>query len=139
MKTIIKTSALFLGLTLLSASVFAANKPFEDPKTRAAVAVPAVKQNLVLFTSLDKEHGVQVIVHKADQAKASVKIYDEAGSLLVSDVLSKKEAVSLKGYDLTQLEDGDYTIQVTANKEVTNRIVHVYNDENNQRSFFFKM
>lgn len=139
MKTIIKTSALFLGLTILSASVFAADKPFEDPKTRAAVAAPAVKLNLVLFTSLDKERGVQVIVHKASPASSSVKIYDAAGNLLVNDALPKKEAVSLKGYDLTQLEDGDYTIQVTANKEVTNRVVHVYNDENNQRSFFFKM
>jgi predicted transcriptional regulator len=134
MKTIIKTSALFLGLTLLSAGVFAADKTTEAPKA----AAPA-KQNLVLFTSLAKEHGVQVIVHKATPANSSVRIYDAAGNLLVNDALSKKEAVSLKGYDLSQLEDGDYTIQVTANKEVTNRIVHVYNDENNQRSFFFKM
>ena len=83
--------------------------------------------------------GVKVIVHKTMVVNSTVKIYDAAGNLLINDFLSKKEAVSQKGYNLTQLEDGDYTIQVTSNNEVTKRIVHVYSEGDNQKSFFFKM
>ena len=131
MKTIIKTSALFFGIALLSTGAFAADKADKTKEVKE-------KQNIVVFNSLTEERGVQVIVHKAEAANTGVKIYDAKGNVMLSDVLSKKDAVSQKGYDLTQLEDGDYTFQVTVNNEVTKKQVHVYDAGNNQRAFFFK-
>ncbi len=131
MKTAIKTSALFLGLALLSTGVFAAAKNNEGPA--------ATGQNIVLFTSLPNDLGVQVIVHKVPASVAIVKIYDANGKLIMTDQLSKKDAVSRKGYDLGELDNGDYTFQVSANNEVTKRVVHIYNDEKDQKAFFFEL
>ncbi|GAB3933591.1 T9SS type A sorting domain-containing protein [Mucilaginibacter myungsuensis] len=133
MKTIIKTSALFFGIALFTTAAFAADKADKDKSKEVKQ-----KQHIVAFNSLTDERGVQVIVQKAKAASTGVKIYDEAGHLVLSHVMAKKDLVAQKGYDLTQLDAGDYTFQVTVDGEVTKKLVHVYESGKDQRSFFFK-
>jgi len=132
MKTSIKSSALLVVLALLSTGVFAAGKTTEAPAA-------SNKQDVVLFTSLSTDCGVAVAVHKANAGAPVVKIFDKNGNAIMIDRLSKKDAVAQKGYNLSELEDGDYTFKVTTSNTVTERLVHVYTEENNQKSFFFKM
>ncbi len=132
MKTLIKSSAIVAVLALLSTGVFATENP-------AKKAAPAAKKDVVLFTALAQDKGVGVIIHKADVSKTAVAIYDADGNLVMKDVQGKNAKDVLKGYVLSALENGKYTIKVTSNNEVTKRVVHVYNDENDQKAFFFEM
>lgn len=132
MKTAIKSSALLVVLALLSTGVFATDKTTEAPAA-------SNKKDVVLFTSLSTDCGVAVAVHKANAGTPEVKIFDKNGNAILTDKLSKKDVVAQKGYNLSELEDGDYTFKVTTNNNVTERLVHVYTDGNDQKSFFFKM
>ena len=130
MKAIIKSTVAVLTLGLLSTGVFASDKP----KTEA----PAnIQKDVVLFTALPQQDlGVGVIIHKAAPGKSSVAIYNEAGKQIYKDDISKSGNV-LKGYQLSALDNGNYSIKVaTGNNEVT-RNIHVYIDENDQKNFFF--
>ena len=134
MKTIIKSTVAVLGLALLSTGVFAADK-----KPKAEAPAKATK-DVVLFTALTEQNiGVGVIIHKAAPSKSAVTIVDNAGNQIYKDVMTKSGDVVLKGYQLSALEEGDYTIKVSSNKNEVKRNIHVYTDENNQKNFFFVM
>ena len=125
MKNSIKLSALFL---LLSLGAFAAApvKAKEDPaKSKDIITLSAMKEN----------RGVYVNVLKAGERKPYVLVYDRDANVLLKDVLPNKAEVT-KGYVLTNLENGNYTIMVISNKEVVKKQVHVY-EEYNQKTFFF--
>ncbi|MDR6945196.1 hypothetical protein [Mucilaginibacter pocheonensis] len=125
MKNSIKLSALFL---LLSFGAFAAKpvKAKEDPaKSKDVITLSAMKEN----------RGVYVNVLKAGSRKPYVLVYDRDSNMLLKDVLPNKPEVT-KGYVLTNLDNGNYTIMVISNNEVVRKQVHVY-EEYNQKTFFF--
>ena len=127
MKNTIKLTALFL---LASTGLFAAT----TVKTISTVA-PAAKDEIT-FSSLPSERGVDVKVEKNAPGKAIIMIYDKDGNVLRKDVLSAKKGME-KAYILNQLENGDYTIEVTSNKQVVKKDIHVY-DEGNTKMFIIK-
>ncbi|QKJ31290.1 T9SS type A sorting domain-containing protein [Mucilaginibacter mali] len=133
MKALIKSSAIVAVLALLSSAVFAAENPTKKAEPAAA------KKDVVVFTALAQDKGVGVIIHKADVSKTSVAIYDAEGNVVMKDIQAKNGNDVLKGYVLSALENGKYTIKVTSNNEVTKRVVNVYNDENNQKAFLFEL
>ncbi len=63
-------------------------------------------------------------------------IYDQDKNVIYKDALPAFKKME-KGYILTQLENGDYIIEVTANKQVATKEVHVY-DEDRTRVFIVK-
>ncbi|ASU32996.1 hypothetical protein [Mucilaginibacter xinganensis] len=109
MKNSIKLTALFL---LASAGLFAAT----PAKTLKADVPP------VTITSLSANKGITV---SAADAKSIVMIYDQDKNVLRKDVLAGN---SSKGYILNTLENGDYTMEVTANKQTVKKNIHVYNE-----------
>jgi hypothetical protein len=127
MKNSIKLTALFL---VLSAGFFAATSAKAD-----GLVVPSTK-DAITFSSLPSNKGLEVKVDGATSEKAIVLIYDKDGNVLRKDVLSASKAFS-KAYILNQLENGDYTIEVTSNKQVIKKDIHVY-DEDNTRMFIVK-
>ena len=129
MKKLIKFSALLLVSGLISTAVFAGAKTgkTEGPNEKDAVT----------FSSLSQDRGVQIAVKKVEAGKSFVTIYDSENNLLIKDFLPKKASNVEKGYVLTDLEEGNYTIEVTSNNEVVKQVVHVYYDENYNKSFFF--
>jgi hypothetical protein len=127
MKNTIKLTALFL---LASTGLFAAT----TVKTIAAAA-PSAKDEIT-FSSLPSERGVDVKVEKNAPGKAIIMIYDKDGNVLRKDVLSAKKGME-KAYILNQLENGDYTIEVTSNKQVVKKDIHVY-DEGDTKMFIIK-
>jgi len=54
-------------------------------------------------------------------------IYDQDQNVIFKDVLPKDKTME-KGYILNQLDNGDYTIEVTSNKQVVKKDIHVYNE-----------
>jgi hypothetical protein len=122
MKNSIKLTALFL---LAGASVFAA-----VPAKAVVHSSPAI----ITFSSLPSQNGIDVKVEKSE--KAIVIISDKDGNVLRKDVLSNKKNME-KGYILTSLDNGDYTIEVISNGKSVKEDVHVY-DEDQTKMFIVK-
>ncbi|HEY9197371.1 MAG TPA: hypothetical protein VIM77_13940 [Mucilaginibacter sp.] len=117
MKNSIKLSALFL---LLSAGIFA--------------STAANAKDIITVSALKKQQGVAVNVAKANTGKTVVRIYDNDNHLILKDFLPNKTEVS-KGYILSNLDNGDYTLEVTSNNEVVKKTLHIY-DEDQKKTFF---
>jgi hypothetical protein len=124
MKTSIKLSALFF---LLSAGVFATTA------AKAADVTPKAKE-VVSFRALDHDRGVKLTIAKSDKGRAFVRVYSKQNELLLKDVVSTKTDVE-RGYVLTNLEDGDYVMEVKTDNQVVKKTLHVY-EENDQKTFF---
>ena len=124
MKNSIKLTALFL---LASVGAFAAT-----PST--GNAAPSAK-DAVTISSLPSLNGVDVKVEKGATEKAIVIIADDEGNVLRKDALTAGKGLE-KGYILNQLENGDYTIAVTANHQTVSKSVHVYEVDGTKQFFF---
>jgi len=120
MKNTIKLTALLL---LASAGVFAA-------ATASAAVVPS-STDVITFSSLPADKGVDVKLEKSESAKAIVMIYDKDGNVLRKDALSAAKGFE-KGYILNKLENGDYTMEVTSNNKVVKKAIHVYEEGQNK-------
>ena len=118
MKNSIKLSALFL---LVSTGLFAAT-----PVKNHAVVVP-VKKDVITFSSLASDRGIDVKVEKNEPGKTIVIIYDQDKNVILKDVTSTNKTTE-RGYVLSQLDNGDYTMEVTSNGQVVKKDIHVYDD-----------
>jgi len=128
MKTSIKLSALFV---LLTAGVFATKVAKADEGN--ADVTPKAKE-VVSFKALDHDRGLKVNFAKSESGKSVVKVYNKDNELLLKDIVPSKTDVS-KGYVLTGLEDGEYTMEITTNNQVVKKSIHVYQD-GDQKSFY---
>jgi hypothetical protein len=117
MKTSIKLAALLL---VAGASIFAVSPS-------KAAGVPA--NDAITFSVLPSQKGVAV----KSAEKAIVTITDQAGNVIRKDALNGSKGLE-KGYILSQLENGDYTISVTSNHQTVKKGVHVY-DEDGAKEF----
>ncbi|HEX8019464.1 hypothetical protein [Mucilaginibacter sp.] len=127
MKTSIKLSALFF---LLSAGVFATTAA----KAADVTDVTPKAKEVVSFRALDHDRGVKLTIAKSDKGRAFVRVYSKQNELLLKDVVSTKTDVE-RGYVLTNLEDGDYIMEVKTDNQVVKKTLHVY-EENDQKTFF---
>jgi hypothetical protein len=123
MKKSITLAALILAL---GTGVFAATPAKSSTPKRAAE---------VSFASLPADNGFSVKVSKEEAGKSVVIIYDQDKNVIFKDLLSKGTQGE-KGYVLTSLENGTYTVEVASNKSVVKKQIHVYEDEG-AKSFFF--
>lgn len=105
--------------------------------TSVFAAVPATSKasDEISFSSLPADKGFAVKVNKADAGKSMVIIYDKDNSVIFKDVLTK-DASAEKGYVVTNLENGDYTVEVVSAKKTVTKQLHVY-DEGQKKSFIF--
>jgi hypothetical protein len=123
MKNSIKLTAL---LVLASVSVFAAS----PAKTKAS-SIPS--KGVITFSSLPSNKGVDIKVETATAAKAVVIIYDDSKNVIYKDVLPAYKTIE-RAYILNQLDNGDYTIEVTSSHQTVTKDVHVY-DEDGAKEF----
>lgn len=127
MKTSIKLTALFL---LAATGLFAAT-----PAKTIDPTNPSAKE-VITFSSLPSLKGIEVKVEGREANKAIVMIYDADQNVIYKDALPAYKEME-KGYILNHLDSGDYTIEVTAGKEVVKKEIHVY-EENRRRVFLVK-
>ncbi|RWY50235.1 hypothetical protein [Mucilaginibacter gilvus] len=121
MKNSIKLAALLL---LVSTSVFAAT-PAKTETAQDEITVQASSKNLVIGVS----------IQKATTGRAYVKFYDKDNNEVMTDYLSSKQSTE-KGYNLSQLPFGTYTMAVTSNNKVVTKQLSVYN-EFGQKTYVF--
>ncbi|HZY35367.1 MAG TPA: hypothetical protein VFE53_01890 [Mucilaginibacter sp.] len=114
-----KPTIVFMVLLFLSTSLFA-GKP-----AKPTVNNDQPKNGTIIFSTLPSKNGISVTFKKGATGKAIVIIYDNAKNVLRKDILSDQKSLE-KGYILTDLENGDYTVEVTLNKVVIRKGVHVY-------------
>lgn len=113
MKNSIKLVALLL---LASTSVFAAT-PAKTAASQDEISVQASAKDLVVGVSIQKE----------TTGRAYVRFYDSENNEVMTDYLSSKESVE-KGYNLSELPLGTYTMAVTSNNKVVTKQLSVYKE-----------
>ena len=116
MKKTLKLTALAL---LLSAGAFAA-----VPKT--AHTMMNGKQDNIVFYTLPSQRGIDLRIKKAEPGTTVVTIYDDEGRLLQRDEMNKTDI--RRGYNFTQLDEGDYSIVISSNNQVFKRKIHIYEE-----------
>jgi hypothetical protein len=121
MKKSITLAALLLAL---GTSVFAAPAKSTNDGAKDEIA----------FTQLKKDNGFGVQINKEEAGKAMVLIYDDSHNLIYKDLL--KGASIEKGYLITSLETGDYTVEIYSKGQSVTQKMHVY-DEGDSKSYFF--
>ena len=122
MKKTIKLAAIAL---LLSSGLFAAT-----PKTPDKMATG--KQDKIVFYTLPSQSGIDLRIKKAEPGTTTVTIYDDEGRVLQKDFVNKTDI--RRGYNFTQLDEGDYSIEIVSNGQVFKRKIHIY-QEGPVRSF----
>jgi hypothetical protein len=125
MKKSITLAAILLAL---GTSVFAAL----PAKTKAPVSSDEIS-----FFGLKADNGFAVKINKQEAGKSIVMILDKDKNVVFKDLVSKGASAE-KGYIVTGLENGDYTVEVTTNKQVVKKQMHVYSDGVNKSYFFIQ-
>jgi hypothetical protein len=115
MKASIKLTLL---LALASTSVFAA--------TSTKAVVPPSKATITL-SSLPSLKGLEVKVDDNTAGKAAVIVYDENRNVVYKDVLPALKSME-KGYILTHLQDGKYSLEVSSKHQTVKNNILVYHD-----------
>jgi hypothetical protein len=120
MKTSIKLSALFF---LLSSGVFATNAAQAKDNTDLT---PKAKQT-VSYDLLDHDRGLKLTLAKSESGRTYVRFYNKDNQLIMKDVVNTKTDVS-KGYVFSELDLGEYKLEITTDGKVTNETVRIYQD-----------
>jgi len=97
----------------------------ELEKTDDVATGYGLKKDAIIFSTLPSRNGIAVKFRKGATGKAIVIIYDNDKNVLRKDILSDEKSLE-KGYILTSLENGDYTVEVTLNQSVMKKAIHVY-------------
>ncbi len=90
----------------------------------------------IVFSSLPSLKGIMIHCNKIEPGKAIVIIYDSNKNVMRKDVMPTADTLK-KGYIVNQLPDGEYTVEVTANKHVATKSFRVYM-EGHTKTFMFK-
>jgi len=114
-----KSTKAFMVLLLFSTSLFAA------VPAKVAGYNNQPKNETITFSTLPSKNGISVKFKKGATGKAVIIIYDSGKNVLRKDILSDQKSLE-KGYILTKLDNGDYTVEVTLNKVVIKKGIHVY-------------
>ena len=116
MKNAIKLTALLL---LAGSSIFAA------PSAHKTRHIDKPITDMVTFSTTPSRTGVDVKVDKNAPGKAVVLIYNYENDVVWKDVLKKNRGME-KAFNLSELGNGNYTVQVILNKQKVQKTAHVY-------------
>lgn len=112
MKTFVKT--LVCALALGSTAAFASD-PTEEKKAKPV--------QIGVFTT--KEAKIQMAVRKGQGERAVITLRDSKQNVLHEDVMSKKSEMYDARFDVSQLADGEYTLEVASGKEKIKKTVFI--------------
>ncbi len=116
MKNGMKLAALLL---LASTSIFAA-----VPKKKIGHNDMSMAK-MVTFSTMPSGRGIDIKVDPNVSEKALVVIYNYENDVVWKDMLKKKQGME-KAFNLSQLGNGNYTVQVILNKQKVQKTAHVY-------------
>jgi hypothetical protein len=94
-------------------------------------------QDEVYFAPLKNDNGFAVQINKETASKSIVIVYDNEHNVIFKDLLSK-EASAQKGYLISSLDYGDYTVEIVSDGQSVKKTMHVYDDGQAKSYFFFQ-
>jgi len=116
MKKKLKLSALLI----FAAAGLCAAAPVKPANSNA----PSIK-NMIKFSQLPAKRGIEIKLAADAPDKAIVMIYNWDNDIVWRDVLSPKKGMD-RGYILSFLDNGNYTVEVMLNKQMVRKTAHVY-------------
>jgi len=120
MKTVIKSTTALIALVLLSTGVFAAAKMSADTVKKDQPTISPVSA-VINYDSNNTD--IDINIDKAVSGESMVTIYDASGTVLLNDKFTSDTPTIKKSYSLGDIEDGDYTISVISNDQVSKSVV----------------
>lgn len=121
-----KSITLVALLLAIGTSVFAAT----PAKTKDDNA-----KDQISFVQLKSDNAFGVAIDKVTSGKSTVIVYDNEHNVIFKDLLTKGES-GTKGYLISSLETGDYTVEVVSKGQSVKKQMHVY-DDGDAKSYFF--
>lgn len=112
MKTLVTTLVCALAL---SSTVAFASDPTEDKKAKPL--------QIGVFTT--KEAKIQMAVRKGAGERAVITLRDAKQNVIHEEVMSKKSEKFDARFDVSNLSDGDYTLEVIAGKDKVQKQVSI--------------
>ena len=116
MKKKLKLSALLI----LAAVGFCAAAPVKPAHGND----PSIK-NMIRFSQLPTKRGIEIKLAPDAPGKAEVLIYDWDNDIVWKEALSPKKGMD-KAFNLSQLDNGNYTVEVMLNNQMVKKTAHVY-------------
>ena len=117
MKTNIITSALFAAL-LITSTAFAGTEPSDDKITAKVAAVQVSTYKTV-------DNNIRVNIEKKASIVASILIRDANGQVVYSQHIGKKTEKLAAKFDVSNLEDGTYQIQVVSKEGTISKEINL--------------
>jgi hypothetical protein len=108
------------GLLLLTCTGLFASASVKPTSHKAASM-----KNMVSFSTLPSKRGVEVKLNQNTPDKAIVIIYNYENDIVWKEALGKNKPMA-KAFILNQLDNGNYTVEVTLDKQVVKKTAHVY-------------
>jgi hypothetical protein len=116
-----KHSIKLLATGLLLSTAFVAASPAKPARTK----ISSMKK-MVTFSALPSKRGIEIKLNKLAPGKATVMIYNWDNDVIWKDALSPEKRLA-RGYILSQLDNGNYTVEVMLDKQmVAKKTAHVY-------------
>lgn len=125
MKKSITLAAILLAL---GTSVFATGKIVDN-------GAKATNKVYVKFSALPEDRGFNVKLSKELPGKSFLTIYDKDHNTVFKNLVSK-DATGEKNYNITNLDYGDYTVEIRSAKQTITKQMHIY-EEGSKKSYIF--
>ncbi|WP_420153797.1 hypothetical protein [Siphonobacter sp.] len=121
MKTSI-TSLFALAFAFVTLTSFAAPRPTEDPKETA-------KTSYAVNVFKGKQGKVNFLLEKAAGKKLTVSLRNAKGEILFSENISKNATGYARRFDMNELVDGQYHIEVTDGETIVKKDISLNTDK----------
>jgi hypothetical protein len=128
MKSFIKSTVILSAFVLLATGAFAAKKVKPDTLNTEIKAWASVNYYA-------NNCGLEVAIQSATPGDATLTIYDGDGNVVMKDAIIINADTIQKSYLLTDVTDGDYTIEVTSNNNVIEKTIALSSTESEDQVY----
>ena len=117
MKTFIKTVICAAALSVSTLS-FAKEKNSKDKESK-----PIATFNASVYIA--KDASIRVAVEKNTPSNVVINLRDARNEVVYSDEINRRELKSVYKFDVEQLKDGDYTLEIVSNTKTITKSLHL--------------
>ncbi len=119
-RTVMKTFATSLMIALSLGFVTFASA---DDNRSTANTTTAGNYRTAIYTSVNTPSTLRVNVEKQAGKALVINIKDEKNNILATQYLTKKSGTFSAKFDLSELEDGTYNVEIAGDNEVTSKSI----------------
>jgi len=114
------------SIKLLAAGLLLSTGLFAAVPAKHATPKTSPMKGMVSFKQMPTKRGIEIKLNDPTAGNATVIIYDWNNDVVWKEPLSTKKGLD-KGFVLSQLDNGNYTVEVFCDKQmVAKKTAHVY-------------